>query len=791
MKTKKLLSIIGMTFLAGISTLTAQTSPTPWSLNTLGNYSFTSFSPAATSFPASMAIHQMSSNPVSLASTPVSDVPLPCTQTQAARTNVWGLNVQGIGLRSNPVQASAGYTNGTVGEVVVAVNATGRTNLQVSFKAGTYEQGTGQSSTWRLRCQYRVGSSGSWSELSGAPVEYTTVNMKDSVNMGPYTLPAAVDNQAVVQVRWVYYYVSGTWSVTNNRTHRAQLDDISVTSLPIVTLPAFAMTCPNSLAFALSGGTPSGGTYSGTGVSGGMFDPQATGPGNFSITYSYTDPFGMSNSANANMPVDYDACTTQLNSTWCGATNVNLDNTIFCDPVAEVQDYEWWFSNASEGFSVSKAKGNNYESFAMSAIPGIKYGMTYDVKIRAKILNQWRNWGPVCTITMAPSTPLTQLTPAFCGATDLAMSDIIYGEPVTGAIQYQYEFSDPGAGFLTTYLKNNNSNAVGLWFVSGLAYGKTYNVRIRSNVGGEWSDYGSVCTISMEADIPLTQLINGSCGATNLSLANTIYGAPVTGATKYQYEFSEPISGFLTTYLKNNNSNAVTLTAVAGLRYGTTYNVRIKSYVGGEWSDYGNTCTISTQPFPTTQLASGYCNTTGLTQTSIIYCDPVPGATDFVWLFVNSSVGYSASYRKGNGSNSFPLSKTSLQNNQTYTVQVVAQVGGAWGAWGPSCTITLGAPSRLAGTLAQGGVVIPTVLVFPNPTISGLDPKLRIEGAEGQTADIKIMDNTGKVVASYERTIKEDSFETELTEFPQLPAGIYFLHMFTGNTSATSKFIIE
>ena len=59
-----------------------------------------------------------------------------------------------------------------------------------------------------------------------------------------------------------------------------------VSQLPI---PSVTTTTP---AFTLSGGYPAGGTYSGTGVSGNMFDPSVSGAGDFTVLYSYTDPAG-------------------------------------------------------------------------------------------------------------------------------------------------------------------------------------------------------------------------------------------------------------------------------------------------------------------------------------------------------------------------------------------------------------------------------------------------------------------------------------------------------------------
>ncbi|WP_088340883.1 malectin domain-containing carbohydrate-binding protein [Robiginitalea sediminis] len=66
--------------------------------------------------------------------------------------------------------------------------------------------------------------------------------------------------------------------------------------LPAVTLAPFASVLSTDAPFALSGGSPAGGTYSGTGVSGGVFDP-SVGPGSFPITYTYTDGNGCTNSA--------------------------------------------------------------------------------------------------------------------------------------------------------------------------------------------------------------------------------------------------------------------------------------------------------------------------------------------------------------------------------------------------------------------------------------------------------------------------------------------------------------
>jgi hypothetical protein len=67
---------------------------------------------------------------------------------------------------------------------------------------------------------------------------------------------------------------------------------ITVNPLPTVTFSNLSATCVNTSAFALSGGSPAGGVYSGVGVSSNQFTPATAGIGNTTITYTYTSAAG-------------------------------------------------------------------------------------------------------------------------------------------------------------------------------------------------------------------------------------------------------------------------------------------------------------------------------------------------------------------------------------------------------------------------------------------------------------------------------------------------------------------
>lgn len=88
---------------------------------------------------------------------------------------------------------------------------------------------------------------------------------------------------------------AGTYTVTNTIAASGScpmVDEtfsVTINALPNVTLANFTDVCVYNPAFALSGGAPAGGSYSGTGVSGGNFNPATAGVGTATISYSYTD----------------------------------------------------------------------------------------------------------------------------------------------------------------------------------------------------------------------------------------------------------------------------------------------------------------------------------------------------------------------------------------------------------------------------------------------------------------------------------------------------------------------
>lgn len=106
-------------------------------------------------------------------------------------------------------------------------------------------------------------------------------------------------------------FATGTYSViVTDANGCIATDNIFLTfnSIPAVSFTAaMPVICLNNPPFPLTTGLPTGGTYSGPGVTAGNFDPQLSGLGTFAITYTFTDSAGCTASAIDSVMVD--ACT--------------------------------------------------------------------------------------------------------------------------------------------------------------------------------------------------------------------------------------------------------------------------------------------------------------------------------------------------------------------------------------------------------------------------------------------------------------------------------------------------
>src|SRR6185436_8006215 len=83
------------------------------------------------------------------------------------------------------------------------------------------------------------------------------------------------------------YTIHYAFMVTENGCSSTDTVNVTVNPFPVVSMSSLGSICDNVAPFALTAGTPAGGTYSGAGVSGNIFSPALAGPGAHTITYDY------------------------------------------------------------------------------------------------------------------------------------------------------------------------------------------------------------------------------------------------------------------------------------------------------------------------------------------------------------------------------------------------------------------------------------------------------------------------------------------------------------------------
>ncbi|MGM0479193.1 MAG: T9SS type A sorting domain-containing protein [Bacteroidota bacterium] len=147
-----------------------------------------------------------------------------------------------------------------------------------------------------------------------------TVNAVPTINAGvdqevcegdEVTLSATVSNGAVSWDNGIDDGVPFTASTTT--TYTATVNDngctatdevvVTVNPLPIVSVGDDETTCINYEPIQLSG-SPSGGTFSGDGVTNNTFDPEDAGVGTHTVTYTFQDGNGCENTATQQITVD-------------------------------------------------------------------------------------------------------------------------------------------------------------------------------------------------------------------------------------------------------------------------------------------------------------------------------------------------------------------------------------------------------------------------------------------------------------------------------------------------------
>ena len=238
----------GLLFVSGILLsyfANAQTNPTAQSLPYLQDFSGVAHT--STTYPAGWQGWTMSTSPGSVYNTggPTADRTLLASSTAATNSgNVHNFNGKLGYLNTNSLDLT----------LALAINTTGLGTVTVNYDVMTIRNPYDGGANTRINevtLQYRIGTSGTWTSLTG--IEYqnnttlqtTAVTTPQNLQSKSITLPSACNNQAVVQLRWPSRQVSGGGSRPS-----FAIDNVSVTGsalAPTITLSRSSINFGNVL----------------------------------------------------------------------------------------------------------------------------------------------------------------------------------------------------------------------------------------------------------------------------------------------------------------------------------------------------------------------------------------------------------------------------------------------------------------------------------------------------------------------------------------------------------------
>ncbi|MBS1583516.1 MAG: fibronectin type III domain-containing protein [Bacteroidetes bacterium] len=195
------------------------------------------------------------------------------------------------------------------------------------------------------------------------------------------------------------------------------------------------------------------------------------------------------------------------------------------------------------------------------------------------------------------------IMPDECGIFTNTLQSKVYCKPIPGAPLYQFEFSDPDAGFRRFIAVPRNWVKFNEMVTVPLVPGVVYFARARADQGANGladDHFGPGCEMAIDPNTGCTSLIDDiglpthSCGVNKrFGASDKIWARPITGASQYRFRFTNAGEGFVRIIEKPSYVCLLSWVALP-LQVGATYDVQVEVLVSGVWSGFcGPTCQLT------------------------------------------------------------------------------------------------------------------------------------------------------------------------------------------------------
>jgi hypothetical protein len=281
---------------------------------------------------------------------------------------------------------------------------------------------------------------------------------------------------------------------------------------------------------------------------------------------------------------------TKVSNPTCGGTVQSTNDLIYCDAVAGATNYQWrWVGG---GIDETVSRQAIYNDFKAKMVPGIQNNTTYTVSVRALTSQGWGEFGESCSVEII-GVSNTQLIG--CDQSMTNAENLLRCTAVSGAQDYEWLWvynMNP----LEQYERKRNAvynDFKPSTMFPGMRTGAFYTVYVRAKVNNIWGEYSAGCVV-LTPSVADTRVQNTWCNRTLSQVFMTIKCNAVSGATDYEWEWSNNQMEISQTRRRGNVNNDFSTKWITDLGAGQTWHVRVRAKANGVWGNYSTVCTIST-----------------------------------------------------------------------------------------------------------------------------------------------------------------------------------------------------
>lgn len=314
--------------------------------------------------------------------------------------------------------------------------------------------------------------------------------------------------------------------------------------------------------------------------------------------------------------------------------------------------------------------------------------------------------------------------------------------------------------------------------------------------------WGCTATATVQANdtvcLPSSSLTPAFCPNYNLVQTSALICVTVSGATQYEWRFSQNGVVYAT---KFSPFNYIVLHGVSPqITWGSIYQVEVRPFVAGQWGVFGNVCEIGlvSQPIPgtvpQTQLRAQDCGKLNyrLNNDNRLVANFVYQAIAYEFEFSEVLSGNVVATKVVQNPVCFLNTVTpTLPFPAQYNVRVRAFYGGVWGLYGNSCLIGIIGLNREEAAIEDITIeenIEPSYFLqagaYPNPFNAGA--VLSIVSSVKEMLKVTVFDITGKVVDEFSAIANENIVFGEAYN-----NGLYFVKIFASNGYETNLKVVK